>query len=130
MKKLYLILFVISLTNCSDYNPYAGDLADRWKVVIDNWDYYPFDAYDYIDAPGGWSAEWETSLSFIASDPPGWRFINWNIPSWHSYCVPDPVVDPNNPRKQVIFNSVSRMSPCNMALEIHAITPNFIKIEE
>lgn len=130
MKKLYIILFVISVTNCT--NPYAGDLADKWEVVIDDWllKSYPFDVFDYINAPQGWNAEWETTLTFIANDPPGWKFVNWNLPSGHSYCVPNPVVDSKNPRKQVIFNSFKNMDPCNMALEIRSITPNFIKIEE
>ena len=126
MKKLYIILFVISVTfSCT-----LEDSDDTW--VVNAWyegnEDFPFDVYDYIEAPQGWEALWGETLTFIATDPPGWKFVNWNTPSWYGYCEPKPLVHPDNPRMQVIYNDFYRMQPCNMPLRNINITPNFIKL--
>lgn len=125
MKKL-LYLIVILFLSCSkdDLGEGNGHYGKYWKaVVLEDWKQFE----SFIDAPQGWKARWGETLTFVAKEVPGYTFVSWDLPSWGSYCNPDPVVDPSNPRVQIVHNPFDRMSPCNMTLEIIPLSPNYVK---
>lgn len=121
MKKLLLIISVISLLSCEVDQ---GHYGKYWEAVLTD-DFKQFEPF--IVAPNGWKAKWDETLTFEAQDIPGYTFVSWDLPSWYSSCMHRPVVDPNNPRIQIVHNPIDRMSPCNSPLEVVVLTPNYIK---
>lgn len=124
MKK-FLYLIVILFLSCSkDDLGGNGHYGKYWKAeVLEDWKQFE----SFIDAPQGWKARWGETLTFVAKEVPGYTFVSWDLPSWGSYCNPDPVIDPSNPRIQIVYNPFDRMSPCNMPIENFPLTPNYVK---
>ena len=126
MKKLLSLLAVVTLLSCEvdDFGVGNGHYGKYWKVVITE-DFEEFEPF--ITAHNGWEAKWGATLRFEAQQIPGYTFVDWTLPSWYSSCMHQPVVDPDNPRIQIVHNPKDRTSPCNSPLEVIVLTPNYIK---
>ena len=127
MKKLYLILFVISVTSCSVFDDDCID-GCTFKVYAYTRNNVPFDVYDYIEAPGGYEGLWGETLEFIALDPPGYKFVGYIGDSRRSYCYRVlPVVDPYNYRKAYVHGDIKNMAGCNLPNDENYITLKYVR---
>jgi hypothetical protein len=125
MKKFLYLITILSFISCTkDGLTINGHYGSYWQAVILE-DFKQFEPF--IDAPQGWKARWGETLTFVAKEVPGYTFVSWDLPSWGSYCNPDPVIDPSNPRIQIVHNPFDRMSPCNMPIENFPLTPNYVR---
>ena len=149
MKKLYLILFVISVTisctkPCLIETDGSMTFCDTFYVVVYTRNNVSFDPDDYIVIKGSFLTEeigtekqpitryherWGETITVTALDPPGYVFAGWYNDPLRGYCSRvEPVVDPEDYRTTYVQGDILNMNGCNMANKANLLAAKYVRI--